>query len=109
MRFFDLTPRRVFDLYPPLLKRRGGRISKSEASPLFNSPRALAEVRNMVMEIKLGDIVRLKKKHPCGSYEWQVVRLGADIGIKCLKCQHRVLLERSVFERRVKEFISRGE
>jgi hypothetical protein len=63
----------------------------------------------MVIEIKLGDVVHLKKKHPCGSYEWQVVRLGADIGIKCLKCQHRVLLGRSVFERRVKEFISRGE
>ena len=63
----------------------------------------------MVMEIKLGDVVRLKKKHPCGSYEWRVVRLGADIGIKCLICNHRVLLERSVFERRVKEFISRGQ
>jgi hypothetical protein len=63
----------------------------------------------MVIEIKLGDVVHLKKKHPCGSYEWQVVRLGADIGIKCLKCQHRVLLGRSIFERRVKEFISRGE
>ena len=63
----------------------------------------------MVMEIKLGDIIRLKKPHPCGSYEWLVVRLGADIGIKCLKCQHRVLLTRSVFERRVKEFISRGQ
>jgi len=63
----------------------------------------------MVMEIKLGDVVRLKKKHPCGSYEWRVVRLGADIGIKCLQCQRRVLLERSVFERRVKTFISRGD
>ena len=63
----------------------------------------------MVMEIRLGDIVRLKKKHPCGGYEWQVVRLGADIGIKCLKCQHRVLLERRVFERRVKAFVSRGD
>jgi len=61
------------------------------------------------MEIKLGDVVRLKKKHPCGSYEWRVVRLGADIGIKCLKCQHRVLLERSVFERRVRAFISRED
>jgi len=61
------------------------------------------------MEIRLGDVVRLKKKHPCGSYEWQVVRLGADIGIKCLKCQRRVLLERSIFERRVKTFVSRGE
>ena len=61
----------------------------------------------MVVEIKLGDVVRLKKRHPCGSDEWQVVRLGADIGIKCLKCQHRVLLKRSVFERRVKVLISR--
>ena len=60
----------------------------------------------MVLEIKLGDVVRLKKKHPCGGYEWQVVRLGADIGIKCLKCQRRVLLERSVFERRVKSIVS---
>jgi len=57
----------------------------------------------------LGDVVRLKKKHPCGSDEWQVVRLGADIGIKCLKCQRRVLIARSVFERRVKAFVSRGQ
>ena len=63
----------------------------------------------MVMEIKLGDVVRLKKKHPCGGYEWQVVRLGAEIGIECLKCGHHVLLRRSVFERRVKAFISRGQ
>ena len=58
------------------------------------------------MEITLGDVVHLKKKHPCGSNEWQIVRVGADIGIKCLKCQHRVLLERSVFERRVKSVVS---
>jgi hypothetical protein len=61
----------------------------------------------VVLEIKLGDVVRLRKVHPCGGYEWQVVRLGADIGIKCLKCGRRVLLERGVFERRVKEFVSR--
>ncbi len=57
----------------------------------------------MVMEIRLGDVVRLKKKHPCGGYQWQVVRLGADIGIRCLSCHRRVLLERSTFERRVTE------
>jgi hypothetical protein len=61
------------------------------------------------MEISLGDVVRLKKKHPCGSYEWQVVRVGADIGIKCRRCSRRILLERRDFERRLKEFISRGE
>ena len=63
----------------------------------------------MVLDIKLGDVVRLKKRHPCGSYEWQVIRLGADIGIKCLKCQRRVLLERSVFERRVKSITSHAD
>jgi hypothetical protein len=63
----------------------------------------------MTMEIRPGDVVRLKKPHPCGSDQWQVVRVGADIGLRCLKCQHRVLLKRPTFERRVKEFISRGK
>ena len=63
----------------------------------------------MTVEIKIGDIVRLRKAHPCGSYEWEVVTVGADIGIKCLKCRRRVLLQRGVFERRVKEFISTGD
>ena len=57
----------------------------------------------MTLEIKIGDRVRLKKPHPCGSYEWEVVRLGTDIGIECQRCHHGVLLERKVFERRVKE------
>jgi len=59
------------------------------------------------MEIKVGDVVRLKKKHPCGSDQWQVVRVGADVGIKCQKCHHRVLLGRGVFERRVKGFLAK--
>ena len=63
----------------------------------------------MTIEINLGDIVRLRKAHPCGSLVWEVVRVGADIGIKCLKCQRRVLLERGVFERRVKEFVSKSD
>jgi len=63
----------------------------------------------MTTETKPGDIVRLRKAHPCGSYEWEVVRVGADIGLKCLKCQRRVLLERGVFERRLKEFVSRSD
>jgi hypothetical protein len=61
------------------------------------------------MEIELGDVVRLRKKHPCGGDEWQVVRLGVDIRIKCLKCQRQVLLERGVFERRLKALVSRGQ
>jgi hypothetical protein len=61
------------------------------------------------MEVHLGDVVRLKKKHPCGSDEWEVVRLGADIGIRCLGCQRRLLLSRRTFEKRVKAFLSRGK
>jgi hypothetical protein len=62
----------------------------------------------MVLEIHLNDVVRLRKKHPCGSYEWRVVRVGADIRIQCLKCERRVLLPRRIFEKRVKAFVSRG-
>jgi hypothetical protein len=60
------------------------------------------------MDVRLGDVVRLRKVHPCGGYEWEVVRLGADIGIVCGTCKRRVLLARSVFEKRVKTFVSRG-
>lgn len=63
----------------------------------------------MVLEIYLDDVVRLRKPHPCGSSEWRVVRLGADIGLKCLGCGRKVLLPRSVLQRRIKAFVSRGQ
>jgi len=63
----------------------------------------------MPLEIFLGDVVRLRKAHPCGGSEWQVVRLGADIGIVCQTCQRRILLTRREFVKRVKTFIRRGE
>lgn len=60
------------------------------------------------IDIRLEDKVRMRKAHACGGTDWQVVRLGTDIGIVCLTCQHRVLLPRSKFARRVKSFLSRG-
>ncbi|HEX7365265.1 MAG TPA: DUF951 domain-containing protein [Dehalococcoidia bacterium] len=60
------------------------------------------------MDIAVNDIVRLRKKHPCGGDEWQVVKLGVDIRIKCLKCHRFVLLERTVLKRRLKTLVSRG-
>lgn len=57
---------------------------------------------------RLGDIVRLRKPHPCGGSEWRITRLGADIGLRCQTCGHRVLLERAVLEKRLKTFVSRG-
>lgn len=61
----------------------------------------------MILEIRTGDTVRLRKPHPCGSYEWEIVRVGADIGLRCLKCRRKVLLQRSTFERRMKELVHR--
>lgn len=60
------------------------------------------------LDLYLDDVVQMRKPHPCGGDSWQVVRLGAEIGIRCLTCQRKVLLPRAEFERRVKRFISRG-
>lgn len=56
----------------------------------------------MYIEIEMGDVVRLRKKHPCGSDEWQVVRLGADIGLVCRGCGRRILLPRGEFNKQFK-------
>lgn len=53
----------------------------------------------------LGDRVQLRKKHPCGSDTWQVVRLGADIGLVCEGCGRKVLLERRVLRQRIKQVL----
>lgn len=62
----------------------------------------------MAKEFYLGDIVEMKKEHPCGSKEWEVIRLGADIKIKCLGCERIVMLPRSQFEKRVKKIIKQN-
>jgi hypothetical protein len=56
----------------------------------------------MYIEIQLGDIVRLRKKHPCGSFEWEVARLGADIGLVCRGCHRRIMLPRGAFNKQFK-------
>ncbi len=61
----------------------------------------------MALDIKVGDVLRMKKAHPCGNSLWQVGRLGGDIGMTCQKCGRHVLLARSYLERRVKEIIPR--
>jgi hypothetical protein len=60
------------------------------------------------LEVHVEDVVRLRKPHPCGSFEWTVVRLGADIGLRCHGCGHKVLLPRRTLEKRLKAFVSRG-
>ena len=62
-----------------------------------------------VVDFRLGDVVQLRKVHPCGGFRWQVVRLGADIGLRCQTCGRRVLLDRRTLEKRTKTFVARGE
>ena len=59
-------------------------------------------------DLGLGDRVRLRKPHPCGSYEWRVVRLGADIGLVCTTCGRHILLPRRELARRIKNILPRG-
>jgi hypothetical protein len=62
----------------------------------------------LMMNLRLDDVVRLRKRHPCGGDEWRVVRLGADIGAICTTCGRRVMMPRSKFEKQVKQILDRG-
>ncbi|WP_028988425.1 DUF951 domain-containing protein [Thermicanus aegyptius] len=57
----------------------------------------------------LGDLVELKKPHPCGANAWRIIRMGMDIRIKCTGCDHSVLIPRSHFEKRLKKILEKGE
>ena len=57
------------------------------------------------MDVRVGDVLRLKKKHPCGSYEWEVLRIGADFRLKCCGCSHQIMSPRNQIEKNIKEII----
>jgi hypothetical protein len=61
------------------------------------------------LDVRVGDRARLRKPHPCGGWDWEVTRIGADIGIRCLTCGRRVMLPRAKFERQVKSLSRDGE
>ena len=56
----------------------------------------------MLTDIQIGDLVRMRKQHPCGGWVWEVTRIGADIGIQCQTCLRRVMLTRRELNRRAK-------
>lgn len=57
------------------------------------------------MEINVGDVLKLKKQHPCGSYEWEVLRVGADFRLKCKGCNHQVMIARKMLEKNIKQIL----
>ena len=61
-----------------------------------------------ITPVRTGDVVRLKKPHPCGTNEWEIVRCGMDIGLKCLGCGRKVMLVRAEFDRRFRGFVRRS-
>jgi hypothetical protein len=61
-----------------------------------------------VVELRIGDQIQLRREHPCGSRAWRVVRLGADIGLVCAGCGHRILMDRLDVERRFVGYLERG-
>ncbi len=63
----------------------------------------------MIVRYQIGDIVKMKKQHPCGSALWEVTRTGIDFGLKCQKCGHFVLMPRPKFEKAVKAIVNRKE
>jgi len=60
----------------------------------------------MDKEYKLGTIVTMKKEHPCGTNEWEIVRVGADIKIKCIKCGRFIMIPRIDFNKKLKKIIT---
>ena len=55
------------------------------------------------MDISLGDIIKLKKPHPCGNQEWEVLRVGMDFRLKCMGCGHQIMIARRQAEKNVRE------
>jgi hypothetical protein len=60
----------------------------------------------MIVRYEVGDVVKMKKAHPCGSDQWEITRTGMDFGLKCLGCGRRVMVPRPKFEKAVKSIVS---
>ena len=58
---------------------------------------------NEMIQLDAGDIIKMKKKHPCGSSEWEILKAGADIKMKCLGCGHEIIIKRSLAQKNTKK------
>ncbi len=67
------------------------------------------EGKTVLTDLAMGDVIRLRKPHPCGNTDWVVVRLGADIGLKCVGCGRRILLSRREVARRMKAYVRKNQ
>jgi hypothetical protein len=58
--------------------------------------------KEFFMDIQIGDVIKLKKQHPCGSKEWEILRIGADFRLKCCGCGHQIMMPRKQVEKSIK-------
>ncbi|MEA2520347.1 MAG: hypothetical protein QOF49_2427 [Chloroflexota bacterium] len=77
------------------------------ATPVFDTLRPMTD--RAALPLYLGDLLRLRRAHPCGGDTWLVDRLGADIGLRCQTCDRHVLVGRRTIERRLVDFVRRGD
>jgi len=61
------------------------------------------------MDVRVGDIVTLKKQHPCGAREWEILRIGMDFKLRCLGCGHVIMAPRSKIEKSIRQLRRNGE
>ena len=62
-----------------------------------------------MIQLNVGDVIRLRKPHPCGNHDWKVMRTGMDFRIQCLKCQHQTWIPRVKLERQIKQILQKAE
>ena len=58
---------------------------------------------------EVGDIVKMKKKHPCGSFEWEILRVGADFRLKCMGCGHQIMIARKLVEKNTRQITKKAQ
>lgn len=63
----------------------------------------------MEEKLQIGDIIKMKKQHPCGTNEWEILRVGMDFRLRCIGCDRQVMLSRKIVEKGFRGFIRRGE
>lgn len=61
------------------------------------------------MDLRIGDVIKLKKPHPCGSTEWEILRIGIDFRLKCMGCGHQIMITRKQTEKSIKKIIRDGQ
>lgn len=70
--------------------------------------RVLREEWRLIVDIRVGDIVRMKKGHPCGSNEWEIMRVGIDFRLRCSGCGHQIMIPRKQAEKNIRKVFRDG-